>query len=115
MSACVVAFVLQLRSLLKDPTTFRKVFLALLILGVVLIHPIASNVFNHDIMSEDDATYGLPSIRVRRDTLGSEGRLGGPLYTHIKTDSGGTFKWGTKHMVGKMFSGDKQFDEEFGF
>ncbi|GFQ78651.1 hypothetical protein TNCT_141641 [Trichonephila clavata] len=92
-----------------------KTLYILLILGVVLIHPIASNVFYHDIMSEDDVTYGLPSIRMKREVFGSEGSLGGPLYTHIKTNSGGTFKWGAKHMVGKMFSGDKTFDEEHGF
>ncbi|GIY46541.1 hypothetical protein CEXT_485341 [Caerostris extrusa] len=54
-------------------------------------------------MSEDDVTYGLPSIRVRRDTSGSEGRLGGPFYTHIKTDSGGTFKWGQSTWSGRCF------------
>ncbi|CAL1288453.1 unnamed protein product [Larinioides sclopetarius] len=92
-----------------------RILVSVSLLCIVLFRSIVCSVFYHDIMSEDDVTYGLPNVRVRRDTLGSEGRLGGPLYTHIKTDSGGTFKWGAKHMVGRMFAGDKAFNEEFGF
>lgn len=62
-------------------------------------------------MSEDDVTYGLPGIRTRRDTWGNAGRIG-PLYTHVKTDEGGTFKWGTKHMVGAMFAGTKDNEDD---
>lgn len=62
-------------------------------------------------MSEDDVTYGLPAARVRRDTWGNSGRVG-PLYTHVKTDEGGTFKWGAKHMVGAMFAGNNDSGED---
>ncbi|KAG8191225.1 hypothetical protein JTE90_021959 [Oedothorax gibbosus] len=71
----------------------------------------SGHVFYRDIMSED-ASFGLPGlVRTRRDAWGDEGRLGGPLYTHVRTQKGGGYRWAAKHMVGKMFAGDKIFDE----